>query len=241
MDADDLIPQIDQLCPELWLGIDTDLFPYLRRLRKAIEESDETLALSDLLPGTGISAATDLMFVPLHLNRPILKAQKYKGKTISLPSFVQMPVEGILKISDTQVLILGEAGAGKSTSIRRIAYKMAEKSMGSKSTKSKIQIPVILRATDIAESSDSIVEICAAETMEISLSGKPCFSDEDLKEGNVSIFVDALDEVPNNERRQQILARLKEFNKIYPRCKIIWVFADSSGLFCGPIPRESLV
>ncbi len=228
MDADDLIPRIDSLYPELWLGIDADLFPYLRKLRKAIEESDSALALSDVLPsGSTPSAATDAMFVPLHLNRPLLKVKRISGKTVRVPDFVQIPIEGLLKSKDKNILILGEAGAGKSTSLRRIAYKMAEQSM---SETSRTRIPIILRAIDIASSEQSVVELCANETARLSLSGKPCFSSESLSVGDVAVLVDALDEVANNDERRSILKRLADFSALYPACQVVITSRDYSFL-----------
>lgn len=41
LDSDDLIPLIDRHFPELWLGIDTDMLPYLRMVIARISGSSE--------------------------------------------------------------------------------------------------------------------------------------------------------------------------------------------------------
>jgi len=41
LDANDLVPKIDELYPELWLGIDPEIYPYLRAVKQLMESSSE--------------------------------------------------------------------------------------------------------------------------------------------------------------------------------------------------------
>lgn len=220
MDSDDLIPKIDEKFPELWFGIDAEILPYLRFIRRSIEESSENLSISDVLPGGGsLGAATDKMFVSLQLWRPVSKLKRRKGQVVQVPEFQEMPITGILNRRDRLVLILGEAGAGKSTSVRRLAYVLAEK--GFQADKD-YKVPILLRAFDVSKRSGSpLVEICAEETKRLTGSSKPSFSVDDLLNGRVVVFIDALDEVAEDVGRRPVLQLIDDFHKLYPKCQII--------------------
>lgn len=147
MDSDDIIPLIDKNFPELWFGIDAELMPYFRLLKKNVEDIGFTNLNYDLLPkGDAVDAATDDMFVPLRLNRTIMKLKKSKGRMIHEPKFEEFPLTGIMSRKEKLLLIQGEAGSGKSTALRRIAYILANK--GLKETSEYI-VPVLLRSVDI--------------------------------------------------------------------------------------------
>jgi predicted NACHT family NTPase len=220
MDSDDLIPVIDTKFPELWLGIDAEIFPYFRFIKQSVEESNENLSISDILPGGAtLGAATDKVFVPLQLHRTILKPKKQRGQIIQVPDFQEMPVTGLLKKSERLFLILGEAGAGKSTTIKRLAYILAEKGLRSDI---ELSIPVMLRATEISnKSASSLVEICSEETKRVTKSGKSSFSTIDLLNGRVVIFIDALDELADDTARTSALQLVNSFHSLYPKCQII--------------------
>ncbi len=74
LDPDDLVPLIDKHFPELWFDIDAAVRPYLRALKRLVEDLAE-----DLVPELGTrsvqSAATDSMFVTLFLNRTETKVR----------------------------------------------------------------------------------------------------------------------------------------------------------------------
>jgi len=224
IDLDDLIPDLDQYFPEIWLGIDSDKFPYLRKLKEILAHPLEEYALSDILPGeSGYSAVADGMFVKLFLYRPTFKVVKRKGIFTREPTFEQFPITSLLNRKEDLLLVLGEAGSGKSTSIRRLAYEIADKSLA---TGENIIIPIIIRATDLTKDNRSIFDICNSNTSELSLENKSCFTVSDLMNGNIILFIDALDEVPNNEKRKDLLGRVLDFAKLYSKCKIVLTSRD---------------
>ena len=147
LDSDDLTQSIDKHFPELWLGIDADLFPYFRAIKKLVESPADGSLVADVLPsGTVLDAATDGMFVPLRLHRLGFKIQRRHGHVFQTPFFENFPAIGIINRKERLVLVIGDAGSGKSTTIKRIAYILADKGM---STEAKSKIPILLRATEI--------------------------------------------------------------------------------------------
>ena len=229
LDSDDLIPSIDQFYPELWFGIDIELFPYFRKLKQNLEIASDNILISDLIPGpSAISFVSDKMFVPLHLHRTKLVAKKFKGQTTQIPKFEEFPISGVINKKEKLVLILGEAGSGKSTSLKRLAYILASKDLGSQK---EFKIPILLRAQDIWEKNQyTLIEICNLETIRLTSSIKSCFSTEDLFKGNVIVLIDALDELADETARNAVLEKAKIFNKNYPECKIIITSRDNPSI-----------
>lgn len=227
LDSDELIPKIDELFPELWLGIDANVAPYFRRVKQIIESSDETLAMADLLPRDSQAAvATDDGFVMLQLYRMTLKLKKERGQITKVPQLEQMPVTGLLKKRKPLFVIFGSAGAGKSTSLKRLAYVLATRGLKFESSE-KPAIPIVLRAADIFGNADrSLAEICDAECRRITGSSRASFSTQDLAAGRVYLLIDALDELPDDESRISVVSAIKEFHVNYPDCKVILTSRD---------------
>ncbi len=224
-DSDDLIPRIDQHMPELWLGIDSDLFPYLREVKNLVENPSEQQASSDLFPsGSVIDAATDSMFVQLRLHRTYLKRQTRLGQVNMVAQFEDLPVTGIVSRKERLVLILGEAGAGKSTSLKRLAYQLAVRGLASDVP---CRLPVLLRSSEVwTRMEASLLEIVIEASSRLLKSGKPCFSNDDLHAGRVVLLLDALDELPTETARVSVTERALAFHKTFPKCQIIVTSRD---------------
>jgi hypothetical protein len=223
-DSDDIIPKIDEYYPELWYGIDAELFPYLRFIKRLIEESSDEFTIADLFPtASGVGATGDSSYIQLTLYRTVLKIRKHRGKITKEPDFQQCPINAVVKRHDagkspTPVLILGDAGSGKSTAVKRLAYLQATKGLQSETD---FDIPIILRALDVAKSSSSLVELCDTHTRNLIDTSKPIFSANDLKNGNLTIFIDALDEVADQQGRHSVVASVADFHCLYPKCRLI--------------------
>ncbi len=218
LDSDDLIPLIDNKYPDLWLNIDSEIMPYMKGLRRFIEQSSESIAISEILPEKS-AAATDSMFVEIRLWRSILRLRRQKGKTEQIPAFIEIPVTAIVGKPERLVLILGEAGTGKSTSIKRLAYVLSGKAL---SVQSDFIIPVLLRAVDLVKYPNRpIVDAAFMETQRISGSTKPVFGSSALQNGRVVLLIDALDEVSDDENRKRVIKLIFDFNSLYPDCLVV--------------------
>ena len=126
MDSDDLIPRIDDLFPELWLGIDAQVAPYFRKLKELIELSDDSMAMAELLPrDSQVGIAADQSFVMLQLYRMVAKVKKISGQMKKVPQFVQLPITGLLSRRKRLSVVLGGAGSGKSTGLKDFVYVLA--------------------------------------------------------------------------------------------------------------------
>jgi hypothetical protein len=228
LDADELIPKIDELFPELWLGIDSEIAPYFRKLKKMIENSDDSLAMAEILPSNSqIGVATDQGFVMLQLYQMGTKMKKERGQLKRVPDFVQIPIVALLKNKkQTLSVVFGTAGSGKSTSLKRLAYILASRGLRFESQQRPV-VPILLRAPDIASDPGiSMVAHCDAESKRITGLSSSSFSAQDLQAGRVFILIDALDEVPEEGGRTSVLASIKQFHQMYPACPVVVTSRD---------------
>jgi energy-coupling factor transporter ATP-binding protein EcfA2 len=228
LDADNLITQIDNLYPEYWQGIEAERFPYLNSLHEKLLNASDVISLATILPETEtLSPITSEGFAPLRLMRTYLKPQKISGKVEQLPEIETISVNSLLLRSTNKILILGEAGSGKSTILRRLAEVLIERA---KDTGAKLLIPVLLRAIDAAPVETSLAEVAMAETAKFSSSNTPAFGADHLNSGSVAVFVDALDEVASEALSSRILNKIEEFILAYPKCKIVLTSRQQSFL-----------
>lgn len=219
LDADELIPEIDKLYPEYWYGIDADKFPYYRSLREELVGTSEIVSLTEIgLSDKGFSPITEEAYVPLHLYRMALE-RKREGREVREETKVEeFPVQAVLRKPENLVIVVGDPGSGKSTSLRRIAYMVASKAL---LDDVPAEIPVLLRCNELAQHSGRLVDLAAEVTSRVAKKAGACFNAEDLTKGNVVILLDALDEVASTDSRGVVLRQAKEFVHSYPKCKVI--------------------
>jgi len=218
-DINDLIPLIDKHYHELWFGLDVNKIPYFKKLKELLSCISNDFVLSDLITvDSKLTTVTDEMYVPLRLLFTTYRIKRFKGQAERVPKIEDIPLEGILKRRETLFLILGEAGAGKSTALKRLAFMLCNQSL---SEGRSLMIPILLRAVDIAAQNIRLIDICINSSQQISLTKNPCFSAEDLNKGNVLILIDALDEIANRDKREKVLNDVKAFSCEYPKCKVI--------------------
>lgn len=226
LDSDDLIPRIDEIMPEVWLGIDSDAIPYLKAVKSLVDNPGEDQFLADLVPErTADDAATDSMFVQLRLFRTTFKPQKTEGQVKLVPDFEDLAVTSVLERLERLVMLVGDPGSGKSTSLKRLAYILASRGLD---IPTNHKIPVLLRATDIwAQHPRGLTEIAISATAAlVERSAKTTFTDDDLHRGRVVLLIDALDEVSEDAARAAVLKTAKDFHLNYPKCQIIVTTRD---------------
>lgn len=226
MDADDLIPKIDTHFPELWLGIDTDLVPYLRGIRASIDSNRQDDVVAEIGTSKALSdPATDGTFVSLQLHRTKLVPKKEGGKIIQAPEFEEFSVAAVTSRQERLILMYGDAGAGKTTALRRIAYVLAGKGLESHGD---FLIPIFIRAIDIRArtNSDLIAEI-ASTAKTFTDMNRPCFSSDDLLAGKIVLLVDGLDEIADQATKEAVAMQLVKFHEQYSANQIIIAARDN--------------
>ena len=222
LDADELIPLVDKNIPEVWLGINMELLQYFEAIKELVEDTSILPPAVQRAPGASVFgvAASDSKFVPLNLFRTVVKLKRgRRGKTQRYTDFEEFPFHAVANKKHQRVLVLGDAGSGKSTGLLRIAYALARLGL---EEGGQHRIPVLVRALDILhESPRSMRDICAIASKPLSGTDRACFSTKDLVEGNVILLIDSLDELPTDEARSFVLKLVEDALQAYPLVKVV--------------------
>lgn len=221
LDADDLIPRIDEHIPEVWLGIDTDLLPYFDAIRRFIEGeiASGTPAANHPMAGIFGVAASDTRFAALTLFRPTVRTHKLRGQIRRYTDFEEVPLQSLIDGKEQRILLVGDAGAGKTTGLLRLAYTSAKQGI---SEGNKYRIPILIRSLDVFNSKPaSLAEYCAQACTAFTGRERACFSTSDLTSGRVMVFIDSLDELPSDEARNSVLTLVEEMLATYPNVRVI--------------------
>jgi hypothetical protein len=216
-DIDDLIPEIDRWMPEFWLGVAANKSPYLKSLHESLNQL-ETLGTTEI----NWCPIQEDSFIQLRINRLRIERKKVKGKyfteEVSLPKFEEFPITKVPDLREPRILLVADAGMGKTTSLRRLASAITEQSM---QDIERANIPILVRAPLFSRSELSTIDYLSNHTAEVSSVSAPAFGVEELEAGRVTLLIDALDEIPTQDGRQSLLHKLIEFSSQYPDCKIV--------------------
>ena len=210
LDAESLIDIIDKTCPELWHGISIGVFTHYDSIRKQVEHD-----ASDIITP---SAASDNAFVQLTFYRNKPKIIKHNRRARQVMDFEELRVHDLMHGLREIILVIGDAGSGKSTALWRIAYEIIERDRGKGQ-----RIPIIVSARDLkldnADASEFVEQIGLLSEKLSSVSD--LFSEDDLESGRVTLLVDGLDEVTDNKRRHILYESLLHFHSLYGDCAMI--------------------
>lgn len=118
-------------------------------------------------------------------------------------------------VPENRMFIWGDAGLGKSTTLEYLAYIDADNYLENNATK----IPVYLSLGLLTDKSITIKQIIFKKIGVDSITGEKM-----LDEGNINLFLDAVNEIPKDENYQLKTIRLREIKNLiddYPNTFII--------------------
>ncbi len=209
LDSSDIINHVDEHMPLFWLGIDAKSHPYLSRLRDVLTQG----ASVGGAPADPLTCpVTSEFFVGLQVYRVSHAGKKQR----SAPETETLPVVALRTRPERLAILLGEAGSGKSTALKRICCIEAERGLASADNP---VIPVLLKAVELAQDEHSLDSLLYSATTSIAPS--VAFTIDDMRAGRVLVTVDALDEIPTGAGRQRAVAKMVAFHEAYPACKVI--------------------
>jgi hypothetical protein len=119
------------------------------------------------------------------------------------------------RVPEKKMIIWGDAGMGKSTTLEYLAYVDADEKL--KNNKSKL--PVYLALGLLTDKTISI-----KQTIFNKINVDNTLGEKLLKEGKINLFLDALNEIPRDDNNSLKSLRLKEINTLlndYKNCFII--------------------
>lgn len=80
---------------------------------------------------------------------------------------------------------------------------------------------MFFRAQELTSPGETLSDAIFTRMQEVAARQDAPIGLKDMNEGRLCVFVDALDELPNNEIRQAVAARLVHFSSLYPKCRIV--------------------
>lgn len=218
-DSDDIIPLIDKHLPEFWYGVEANKSPYLSSLLERLTGNSKNSPNEQNIFQVPIG---DDSLIQLYAYRMELKKKKVRGQyhpqEVTEPEYKEIPIEDLLTVNSNRILLIAEAGDGKTTSLHRLTAKIASESL---ENIQNANIPIFVRCVDLAKEDTSLVDYVASHTSQISHISDAAFDYKDLQEGKVTLLVDALDEISDQDEREELVQKVIDFSLSYPNCKII--------------------
>lgn len=223
-DADALIPEIDDLMPEFWYGIDVNRLPYLKALREHLINQSDSIDMTQIGVDSKVAAPiTDDTFVQLYLHRYTKKLERSHGKLEERLDLDEIPIQNVLKRNERRILLAGAAGFGKTTTLRRLAMILVQNAIQSSEG---MAIPIFLTTTEITRSKQRIAEFAAEATKKLSPGASSAFDQQDLVDGNVVLLLDGFDELTSEADRTHLLTLIDAFCSEYKKCQVILTSRD---------------
>jgi len=116
-------------------------------------------------------------------------------------------------------VIIGGVGSGKSTLLRRMLISIIEQNEQAL-RRSPIPILVELKRADL-DDLDGLPNAINEEFLRFGSQGVPGELDTGLQDGSLIVLLDGLDELKTEDRITQAIECIKDFNKRYPRTRVV--------------------
>lgn len=214
LDAESLINSIDKESPQIWQGISADVFKHYSAIQRYVEKSN---------PDVISPHAHDGAFVSLNFYRykeEVIKRHGQNTSRLKIEESSLPKMKGKITVGKAikPILIVGEAGSGKSTALWRIAYEIVRNQTG------REYIPIIVSARDINSEGavanvEDLVDRIRISAENFSQSEK--LVDVDAKQDHLVLLIDAIDEVIDESDREKLIEGIINLNRRYPSCAII--------------------
>ncbi|MCH7993529.1 MAG: NACHT domain-containing protein [Planctomycetes bacterium] len=173
----------------------------------------------------------DRVFMPPRVNRPREEnctdsapdGHRSNGK----PSQKRRPLPLPIALREShRLFLLGEPGAGKTTTLRYLAWMYASSESANSDYPSDVSVPVFVRLADWAEQlrENPKVDIVSAALAQLDLSDRPDLADwlhGQLAKGRVLLLLDGLDEVGDADHLVTVKDQIRVVVEAYPEARVV--------------------
>ena len=213
-DINSLVDFVYEHIPGYFAGLDLFVYEYYNIINKEFEKLNE---LKSFHYKKELKNLIEVFIEPtlVHKTRNI----NTKNNSLQNPFKLEYIKAKDLNEKLENIFIVGESGSGKSTLFRKLILEIIERSKIENHYK---KMPILIRFKEIIDKGNvySAIETCLGNhninKLDIKL-------EERLKNKEVILFVDSLDELPNDEKIFQALQLLNDFQKKY----VIKIIASS--------------
>jgi hypothetical protein len=145
-------------------------------------------------------AVSEESFVSLGVYRYVLKRVRRRGAVEQVADIIRVPITSLAAVSDNLVLLLGGAGAGKSTALLRMIYLLCEKI---EKLEGSAPVPVFFRAQELTSPAEKLLDAVFTRMQEIGGTNETPIGSKELNAGLLCLFVDGPSmncQTPTSER-----------------------------------------
>lgn len=216
-DNEHLIKYIDKYYPQYWTRGSKVYKKYVESFSNIIDV--ENFAKSIGVNDKKIRKILDCAIEPHIKERITNEDDTFTWKNKSTNSIIQL---------ESNTIIVGEPGSGKSTLLKKLSKEVIEQN----SLRNDCEFyPILLSFNDLNQNSFDVEETINEYfrrdwNRDLHIDGKQV-----LESANCVVFIDALDELPNNEKKSDALKAIDRFHKQYDAIKIICTSRPSDYLF----------
>jgi len=203
---------VERHLPDYFIDIDLFVSEYYNALIQEFERMNE---LRSLKYNKELKKLFDVFIEPTLI---LTKQNPVKSKDSPHPptSFEKRKANSLLDSSEN-VLIVGEPGSGKSTLFRELILENIDRC---KNNKEFVIMPVFVRFKDVIEKGTVKSAVQSAIDF-FNPSGHEYNLESKLSLGHICVYLDALDEIPDDSKIQIALDRVATFSQAYKRVRII--------------------
>ncbi|MBS1723756.1 MAG: NACHT domain-containing protein [Armatimonadetes bacterium] len=226
LDRDDVIQMVDEVFPEYWFNLHPSRIPYFRGLLKQLVEQSDVIRLAPIEEDSTTAPIADDIYLPLYLTRIFRKIVKRKGVYDDSYEWEEIKDEALLQRPERFIFVLGEAGTGKTTLLRRLAYLLCRHHLNSYEESGK-SIPVLLTAREIATEHTSLEILIHRSVQSLSNHEEVFLEPDALRTAHVTLFIDGLDEVGDSAQRTEVVSRVEAFLETHKNARALLTSRDN--------------
>jgi hypothetical protein len=238
-DVDDLESKVTEFIPGFYFNTPSDLHDYCSLLRSRCSDVSEEFRRygSSLAPGLEEVFVEPRLIRIDDLSRPLEKRKQNKlGRTrlAQIDQRIRIESSEIIQNPTSSMILMGEPGSGKTFVLRRACLALSESVMAGDESAA---VPFLMKAPAVVTCrNDDLAEVLSTCCTAV----QPLAVDrirEILENRRVAVFVDGLDEIPDENDRSLVLERLRSFDLQWPDCSLVatmrvlrfWRPRESSG------------
>jgi len=214
--ANELVDFIDRFCERIWLKGNRNYKKYIEQFQNKNREDNAIKAIG--LKDDRIKKFVDNAIEPKLLEISITDSGDMKKKWFDVHSVATLTESAI---------IVGEPGAGKSTFFKQLSKDIIQQNAIRNDYE---YYPFIIKFNELKENEFDIIKTLQNH-LQVDYPEIEVSIDELKQKQNFVLFIDALDELGNNEYKEQALESIKQFRLEYDKVKI----------YCCSRPADSLL
>jgi len=223
---DDLHRKIEHALRE-WRGETPTIYGDPAKYLDALRQETAFIDIRGLQVGTGKAYRFPIedLYIPL---------TTAAGPTARGELAIRQPVRLEDALKHPRLVITGDPGAGKTTFLRHIAFKMCDDLTR---TTAAARFPILIRIAELAEHVRAcrdqhkgptvaaapgwLPHYLAARNAEFDWGLDAAFFERKLKSGEAAVLLDGLDEAPNRTEREAMARLLENATRAYEKCSFV--------------------